>query len=557
MRKLYQRLILIYLASALLFILIFALSLYIRGQNENGHYLYQLLGAVDSNLDDASQEYENTVSRLAEDYVIHARETAYLLARDERTADEAALEALRELMDVGAISLADPSGVITVSTDGALVGRELDREVLEELEDGTPGDAASVRIDEPDFWDRPAYFYVAVPVSGGRFGAVRIDGDLAQPGLTSGAERVRKILRQATTDYDTSILAAGKARGLIIGITENNRQDIEIEDVDEGKDMVAFMDALPEGEPVMLRINGGWQSVVVRERHDMYLAAFTAMDKVAADMLATLVIGLCAVAVISAATVVMIRIFIRKYLFDHFRQLQDGITGVLRGEREIMENESEIPELKPLLETIFRLEREYSDKRKEADCDRLTGLYNRNGFERIAEAFLMRDGAEGALILFDLDNFKSVNDTEGHPAGDRLLRCFAGCLTETFRRDDAAGRLGGDEFAVLVRNPVDARVLEEKFRELSGKVHAAFGKYYEKYSVSASAGAVLADGSIRDYRSLYKCADIALYIAKYMGKDRFYINEKKIMCMRRECIGCREDCPRSTIIKGKGAGGGR
>ena len=138
MRKLYQRLILIYLASALLFILIFALSLYIRGQNENGHYLYQLLGAVDSNLDDASQEYENTVSRLAEDYVIHARETAYLLARDERTADEAALEALRELMDVGAISLADPSGVITVSTDGALVGRELDREVLEELEDGTP-----------------------------------------------------------------------------------------------------------------------------------------------------------------------------------------------------------------------------------------------------------------------------------------------------------------------------------------------------------------------------------------------------------------------------------
>lgn len=554
MRKLYQRLILIYLVSALLFIVIFAASLYLRGQNENGHYLYQLLGAVDSNLDDASQEYENTVSRLAEDYMIHARETAYLLARDERTAEKTALEALRELMDVGAISLIDPSGVITVSTDEALEGKKEDEGVMEELERGDP---EVIRIDEPDFWDRPAYFYVAVPVSGGRFGAVRIDGDLSQPGLTSGAERVKKILRQATTDYDTSILAAGKARGLIIGITENNRQDIEIEDVDEGKDMVAFMDALPKGEPVMLRINGEWQSVVVRERHDMYLAAFTAMDQVAADMLATLVIGLCAVAVISAATVVMIRFFIRKYLFDHFRQLQDGITGVLRGERKIMENESEIPELKPLLETIFRLEREYSDKRTEADRDRLTGLYNRNGFEHIAEGFLMREGAEGALILFDLDNFKLVNDMEGHPAGDRLLQCFAGCLTETFRRDDVAARLGGDEFIILVRSHVNAAVLEEKFRELSRKVHTAFGKYYAKYSVSASAGAVLADGDMRDYRSLYKCADTALYIAKYMGKDRFYINEEKIMCMRRECIVCREDCPRSMIMKEKEAGGGQ
>ena len=554
MRKLYQRLILIYLVSALLFIVIFAASLYLRGQNENGHYLYQLLGAVDSNLDDAELEYEKTADRLAEDYMIHARETAYLLARDERTAEETALEALRELMDVGSISLIDPSGVITVSTDEALEGKKEDEGVMEELERGDP---EVIRIDEPDFWDRPAYFYVAVPVSGGRFGAVRIDGDLSQPGLTSGAERVKKILRQATTDYDTSILAAGKARGLIIGITENNRQDIEIEDVDEGKDMVAFMDALPKGEPVMLRINGEWQSVVVRERHDMYLAAFTAMDQVAADMLATLVIGLCAVAVISAATVVMIRFFIRKYLFDHFRQLQDGITGVLRGERKIMENESEIPELKPLLETIFRLEREYSDKRTEADRDRLTGLYNRNGFEHIAEGFLMREGAEGALILFDLDNFKLVNDMEGHPAGDRLLQCFAACLTETFRRDDVAARLGGDEFIILVRSPVNAAVLEEKFRELSRKIHTAFGKYYAKYSVSASAGAVLADGDMRDYRSLYKCADTALYIAKYLGKDRFYINEEKIMCMRRECIGCREDCPRSMIMKEKEAGGGQ
>ena len=66
-----------------------------------------------------------------------------------------------------------------------------------------------------------------------------------------------------------------------------------------------------------------------------------------------------------------------------------------------------------------------------------------------------------------------------------------------------------------------------------------------------SIGAVPIDGSIRDYKKLYQCADTALYISKYLGKDRFYINKKMIACMRRECISCRADCPRSRILDGK------
>ena len=66
-----------------------------------------------------------------------------------------------------------------------------------------------------------------------------------------------------------------------------------------------------------------------------------------------------------------------------------------------------------------------------------------------------------------------------------------------------------------------------------------------------AAGAVLADDTVREYEDLYACADTALYIAKDLGKARYYINDKKIRCMRRECIGCREDCPRSRILKGE------
>lgn len=92
--------------------------------------------------------------------------------------------------------------------------------------------------------------------------------------------------------------------------------------------------------------------------------------------------------------------------------------------------------------------------RTEAERDRLTGLYNRNGFERRAEEFLEADSPGGALLLLDLDDFKQINDREGHPEGDRVLQIFAQCLADSFRKEDLIWRLGGDEFAVLLGNPV-------------------------------------------------------------------------------------------------------
>lgn len=565
MRRLYRRLALLYLVSALLFVLIFGVLLYLRGRKENEEYLSQLLESVDHNLEEATREYEETVERLGEEYVTHARETAYILENDPKAAEPSALEAFRELLGVGAVSLLGTDGKILVSTEEELVGTREEEQVMVGLLT-SPGDKGTVvQVDEPDFWEQPAYFYVAVPVESPRFAAVRLDGDMEQLGLSSGAQRVQEVLRQATTEYDTSIFAAGKARGLVIGITENNRQDIQIRTLREGRELLDYLEGLPLGEVLAMEINGAYQSTVLKERHDMYLAAFTGMDRVASDVFATFGAGLSAMAVISGVTILMVRMFIRRYLLDHFRQVEEGIYEVLRSGRGSGAGDSQIPELKPLMETISRLEREYVDKsegmiqmedalltaRKEAQYDRLTGLYNRNGFERRVEEFLEQGDRQGMLILFDLDNFKRVNDGEGHPAGDRLLIRFARCLCGVFRREDVIGRLGGDEFAVLIQGPLSREMIEERFRIFFEELHAALGDSYEKYQVSASAGAVAVDGSLREYEELCRCADTALYIAKYLGKDRYYINEKKIACMRRECIGCRADCPRSQILKGK------
>lgn len=170
-------------------------------------------------------------------------------------------------------------------------------------------------------------------------------------------------------------------------------------------------------------------------------------------------------------------------------------------------------------------EMQLAKARTEAERDHLTGLYNRNGFEQRAEHFLKKESPGGALLLLDLDNFKRINDRQGHPEGDFVLQVFAECLTDFFRKEDVIGRLGGDEFAVLIGNPIPDHILAEKIARFRTEVRRRLEKYYDQYSVSVSIGAAPVDGTVLDYRKLYQCADTALYVSKYQGKDSFYINK--------------------------------
>lgn len=563
MKRLYKRLAATFLFSALLSVVIFAVSLYWRGIKENGRSLDQLLVSVESNFERANREYNEKIEHLREDYLSRVRAVEYIVSHDDQMIDRSGLEILKSLMETGDISLIDSSGRIFLSTSETLQDSQEESSVLEALEQAPEGEKTAVRIDQADFRKRPEYFYAVSGSESEQFSAVRVDADLSRAGLVSGKELVGSILRQATTEYETSIFAVGKERGKVFGITENNNQKISIRNVKEGEEMLDYLSGIPKERPVLLYVNGAWQSAVVRDLEEMYLVAFTGMDRIAGNVLLSFWLGLAVIGTVSVLTVLIVRHHLKKYLFRHFEQIREGIYGVIRGERDLKEDDSEIPELKPLMEMIFQLEQQYVEKsrgidrmenqlseaRTEAEYDRLTGLYNRNGFERRAAEFLRQDHPRGVLILLDLDNFKQINDCEGHPEGDRVLRRFAGCLSGTFRQGDVTGRIGGDEFVVLIPNSMQLGILEEKFVILLEEIRRALGEWYEKYRVSASIGAVLVDGTVRDYKKLYRCADTALYISKYLGKDCFYINEKMIDCMRRECIGCRTDCPRSSILR--------
>jgi diguanylate cyclase (GGDEF)-like protein len=153
--------------------------------------------------------------------------------------------------------------------------------------------------------------------------------------------------------------------------------------------------------------------------------------------------------------------------------------------------------------------------------DPLTGVNNRRAFLERGEKLLHRsnfDRAPAALLLFDLDEFKSVNDTFGHQAGDRALAAFCTVATSTLRPGDLFGRLGGEEFAALLVNTSlnDGLVAAERVR--ANFEAAALGLGARTLTVSV--GVASAADCDRNLADLVEEADRALYRAKENGRNR-------------------------------------
>lgn len=169
--------------------------------------------------------------------------------------------------------------------------------------------------------------------------------------------------------------------------------------------------------------------------------------------------------------------------------------------------------------------------------DTLTGLSNRHHFlERVEAAF--RDSADGrgfALQWLDLDRFKEVNDTLGHPAGDALLRQVAERLAASVRQDDVVARLGGDEFAILQKSgAVGAHEASVLARRLISTLSQPYQVLGNSVSIGASAGIALAPCHGTTPDDLFMNADLALYRAKTQGRGRFVFFEEGLQAEARE-----------------------
>ncbi|CAG0959233.1 hypothetical protein ARNL5_00781, partial [Anaerolineae bacterium] len=154
--------------------------------------------------------------------------------------------------------------------------------------------------------------------------------------------------------------------------------------------------------------------------------------------------------------------------------------------------------------------------------DSLTGLPNRVLFlDRVAHA-LARTGRHRsvvAVLFIDLDDFKIVNDTMGHSAGDELLRQVASRLAVPLRSSDTCARLGGDEFAVLLEDPTSPSTARNVAERILGTLRETFEIGGKGTFIGASIGIAITSGS-EDASELVRNADLAMYVAKTSGKHR-------------------------------------
>ena len=163
----------------------------------------------------------------------------------------------------------------------------------------------------------------------------------------------------------------------------------------------------------------------------------------------------------------------------------------------------------------------YLDTCQEAAfTDDMTGLANRRRFERQLEREIARTDRYShpfSLLMLDIDEFKQVNDSFGHEAGDEVIRRLGKTLQEGLRGIDLAARIGGDEFAVILTETAFARAIEvaERLRLAIKAIEIP-----EVGTITASVGVAEAPTCAQGPRELLACADAALYKAKHEGRDR-------------------------------------
>lgn len=159
--------------------------------------------------------------------------------------------------------------------------------------------------------------------------------------------------------------------------------------------------------------------------------------------------------------------------------------------------------------------------REAALRDPLTGAYNRRAFEMRLESHLAKgNGDEFAIVVFDIDHFKDVNDRYGHAAGDAALCICAEMISQTLRSEDFVARIGGEEFAAILPSITAAIALEvsDRVRRMVGSQEIV--SHGNRFHITLSGGVVHSSSGLGDMVDLMKAADVGLYRAKNGGRNR-------------------------------------
>lgn len=237
---------------------------------------------------------------------------------------------------------------------------------------------------------------------------------------------------------------------------------------------------------------------------------------------------------------------LRALLLKRIDTLVHVVRAVGRGdfsESSREQGRDEIGELGREIDSMISSLRDQSERLAFlSDHDSLTGLLNRHGFEEAVERALKdvrrRDGRY-ALYLLDIDSLRVINDTQGHLAGDELLRSFADLLREALPESEAQARVGGDEFAVLL-DVSTTNSMQDAAERLQKRIRAfRFERRGERFGIQVSTGVVPLDSRIRNAEEALGYADAACYRAKETQRGGVHVGSLDSLEIEREKDGMR------------------
>lgn len=219
-------------------------------------------------------------------------------------------------------------------------------------------------------------------------------------------------------------------------------------------------------------------------------------------------------------------------------QLKQGAHQFARGNYAYRVPEGDLTEFSQLSASFNQmaeeLETSYRRIHETSIRDHLTRAFNRREFSRIVDSTLeraQRNHLPISLIMLDIDHFKSINDTYGHPAGDMILVRVAECLGAELRAGDVLARYGGEEFAILLPDTdcKTIRTIAERLRVSLEQLEIAFGED-KTIRMTASLGVACSPGDGMSFDTLLAAADKRLYQAKQRGRNRIVLSEQGQSC---------------------------
>lgn len=651
-----------FIIAGIIVVFLYSLGTYKKYKEEAFNNCEQLLNQISASYEEAQVNLEDKIILYKEDYLNRAYAIDFILKNNVDMRNYKGLNKIKDLMGVDSIYLVDNNGKITLSNEKESIGENLlgykQSSEFWELINSSNQDDIVMDIDD-NILEGKQRCFIGIKSSMKEYSIIQIEFSKNNINYLEREASIERILNDTPTIYDITIFAIDKTNGNLLGITENNEQDIEFNYIKSNKELVDLLGDSTKG--VTVKINGAYKFLKCKIVDDIIFVGYEDAKNLTNELIIKLLYCTSIVCLIFLILMVDLKKYIKKYILNDFRIIENNIKEIMSGQLNTSFKSGNI-ELQSLVKTLnswkdiykhkstrmskiisnvgsnvclfecihyinknffsdnlqsmldiddekwneikktprnledyikgiaknsndeglvyinnkhliiksYTIHNEFfgiiidkSDEIKKhkmmiekleeakyaAEKDNLTNLLNRNTFEKYVEECLLKNPGKGTLLIFDLDNFKQINDTLGHPEGDKVLKIISCCLNCAFRNNEIIGRLGGDEFVVFIDKNIPIDILDAKLKSILNSIRKRLSNYYKEYNVSTSIGVAYVDNKIYDYKDLYRCSDAALYIAKRLGKDRYYVNEDNIRCMREECIECTDGCRKKEILE--------